>query len=257
MEVRASTASAASSCRELLPHLAEVVDDITRHPLDAHRRQQPRPVDQRAEHRPHRRPAGRCSGSWLTYGLGSREPEPAGLRRADRSGRACRCVGVDNWSNGWLPSLYQGTVVRPQEPRILNLDPPPHLQGRAAGALSRLPRASSTASTSTQHPGELDLEARIASYELAARMQTAAKEALDISQRDARRRRQLYGLDDPATRGVRHALPDRPPAGRARRALRAGLHRQPVLGPPRRASARRCPPRAARPTSRPRRWSRT
>ena len=34
-------------------------------------------------------------------------------------------MGVENWSNGWLPSIYQGTVVRPREPRILNLDPPP------------------------------------------------------------------------------------------------------------------------------------
>ncbi len=38
-------------------------------------------------------------------------------------------VGVENWSNGWLPSLFQGTVVRPQEPRILNLDAPQHLRG--------------------------------------------------------------------------------------------------------------------------------
>src|SRR5581483_6195440 len=50
-----------------------------------------------------------------------------------------------------------------------------------------------------RHPGELDLEARIASYELAARMQTAAKEALDLSQETPATQR-LYGLDDPATR---------------------------------------------------------
>ena len=71
-------------------------------------------------------------------------------------------LGVDNWSNGWLPSLYQGTVDPAREPRILDLDPPPHLQGRAAGAAARLPRRSSTASTSTSHPGEHDLDARIA-----------------------------------------------------------------------------------------------
>ena len=43
-------------------------------------------------------------------------------------------LGVDNWQNGWLPSLYQGTVVRPTEPRFLNLDPPPQLRGQRKSA---------------------------------------------------------------------------------------------------------------------------
>jgi hypothetical protein len=42
-------------------------------------------------------------------------------------------LGVENWQNGWLPSVYQGTVVRSQEPRILNLDPPPSLKGSKSG----------------------------------------------------------------------------------------------------------------------------
>jgi hypothetical protein len=104
---------------------------------------------------------------------------------------------VRNWTNGWLPSLYQGTVVRPREPRILNLDPPPALKGEAQRRyltyLAELNRKNLE-----RHPGELDLEARIASYELAARMQTAAKEALDISSETEATRR-MYGLDDPAT----------------------------------------------------------
>ena len=37
--------------------------------------------------------------------------------------------GVSNWSNGFMPPLFQGTVLRPQEPRILNLELPPHLRG--------------------------------------------------------------------------------------------------------------------------------
>ena len=93
--------------------------------------------------------------------------------------------GVHNWSNGWLPSLYQGTVIRPQEPRILNLDPPPHMPGppqeRNLAFLENLNRRHRA-----QHPGEADLEARIASYELAAKMQTAAKEAVDIGQETER-----------------------------------------------------------------------
>jgi len=88
-------------------------------------------------------------------------------------------------------------VVRPQEPRILNLDPPARLRGegqrRYLDYLSRLNR-----DHSAEHPGEHDLEARMASYALAARMQLAAGDALDVS-RESAATHKLYGLDDPAT----------------------------------------------------------
>jgi hypothetical protein len=136
-------------------------------------------------------------GSWLTYALGSESDEmPAYCVLTDPGGVPVR--GVDNWSSGWLPALYQGTVIRPREPRILNLDPPPERQGRVQerylAYLDGLNRAHLAA-----RRGEHDLEARIASYELAARMQTAAKEALDLSRESAATRR-MYGLDDPDTR---------------------------------------------------------
>jgi len=106
--------------------------------------------------------------------------------------------GVDNWQNGWLPSLYQGTVVRPTEPRFLNLDPPPQLRGRAQehflNYLEGLNREHLN-----RHPREQDLAARIHSYELAARMQGAAKEALDLSTESAATL-QMYGIDEPETR---------------------------------------------------------
>jgi hypothetical protein len=94
--------------------------------------------------------------------------------------------------------LYQGTVIRPRDPRIANLDPPALLRGapqrRQLDFLSDLNRQHLAA-----HPGETDLAARVASYELAARMQTAAKEALDIAGESAATLR-LYGIDDPVTR---------------------------------------------------------
>src|ERR1041384_1299279 len=97
-------------------------------------------------------------------------PEP-GAHRVD---------GARNWSNGWMPPLFQGTVVRSTEPRILNLEAPLHLKGELQeenlAFLAGLNRGHLA-----RHPGESDLEARIASYELAARMQTAAKEALDLA----------------------------------------------------------------------------
>jgi len=105
---------------------------------------------------------------------------------------------VNNWSNGFMPPLFQGTVLRPKEPRILNLDAPPHLRGELQrqnlALLDTLNRRHLE-----QHPGEADLEARIASYELAANMQSAAREALDVSQ-ETKATQDLYGLDDDATR---------------------------------------------------------
>ena len=86
-----------------------------------------------------------------------------------------------------MPPLFQGTVLRPNEPRILNLEPPAHLRGQPQRQNLELLQ-----SLNEMHrhrfPGESDLEARIASYELAARMQTAAREALDVSARRKRLR---------------------------------------------------------------------
>jgi hypothetical protein len=136
-------------------------------------------------------------GSWITYALGTESQDlPAYCVLTDPGGLPVQ--GVDNWSSGWLPALYQGTVIRPSEPRIPNLVPPPQVRGRVQerflGYLEELNRAHLEA-----HPGEHDLAARIASFELAARMQTAATEALDFS-RESPATRTLYGLDDPATR---------------------------------------------------------
>ena len=103
-----------------------------------------------------------------------------------------------NWSNGWLPSIFQGTVVRPTEPRLLNLDPAPYLRGAPQNRQLEL-LGELNQDHRLEHPGEQDLDARIASYQLAARMQTAAKEAMDIrSESEATRR--LYGIDQERTR---------------------------------------------------------
>lgn len=136
-------------------------------------------------------------GSWLTYGLGSENRNlPAYVALTDP--RGLPVMGVDNFSNGWLPSTYQGTVIRPTEPRILNLDPPMSLKGEAQkrylGFVDRLNRKHLEG-----RPGETDLEARIQSFELAARMQTEAKDALDLSQ-ESDATRKLYGIDKDETK---------------------------------------------------------
>ena len=181
---------------ELLPHTAGIVDDLTlirsmhtgvnNHGQSIDALNTGRPVSYRP-----------ALGSWMTYGLGTESQDlPAFVVLTDPDGLPV--LGMQNWSNGWLPSLFQGTVVRPREPRILNLDPPEQLRGAPQEQylkyLTELNRRHLE-----KHPGELDLDARIASYELAARMQSAAKEAIDVSQETAATHK-LYGLDDPATR---------------------------------------------------------
>ena len=136
-------------------------------------------------------------GSWLLYGLGSETQDlPAYMVMTDPGGHPVD--STHNWSNGWMPTLFQGTVLRPKDPRILNLDAPAHLRGKVQqqnlAFLGKLNKRHAD-----RHPGENDLEARIATYELAARMQTAANEALDVSQETAETHR-LYGLDNPKTK---------------------------------------------------------
>jgi hypothetical protein len=181
---------------ELLPHLAKVVDDIAViRSMHTGVNNHGQSIYALANGRTTAGPP--VLGSWLTYGLGSVSQNlPAFVALPDSA--SLPVCGTDHWSNGWLPSLFQGTVVRPREPRILNLDPPSRLSGAPqAGYLDYL--AKLNRDHLTRHPGELDLEARIASYELAARMQTAAKEALDLAGETAATKK-LYGLDDPATR---------------------------------------------------------
>jgi hypothetical protein len=136
--------------------------------------------------------------SWLLYGLGSETNElPAYMVLTDPGGHPVD--GTNNWSSGFMPALYQGTVLRPKEPRILNLDAPAHLRGEPQRQNLDFLQTLNRRHASRFPEVADDLEARIASYELAARMQTAAREALDISQETAATHR-MYGLDDDATR---------------------------------------------------------
>ena len=180
---------------ELLPGRSDVVDDIlvirsmhtgvnnhgqSIHAMNTGRTQRGRPA----------------LGSWRTFGLGADTDElPAYVAMTDPRGLPVE--GVLNWSNGWLPSLFQGTVVRPREPRILNLEPPESFRGEVqSNYLDLLTQLNQR--HIAKRKGELELEARIANFRLAARMQTAAREALDIS-RESKATHAMYGLDDKAT----------------------------------------------------------
>jgi hypothetical protein len=138
-------------------------------------------------------------GSWVCYGLGSlNENLPAFVVLPDSRGFAPN--GPANWSSGFLPATHQGTMVRPGDRNpIADLFPPEGSgitrQSEAEGQelLRRLNRQHAAT-----REGDTRLEARIASYELAARLQLSAPEVLDISRESAATRR-LYGLDHPVT----------------------------------------------------------
>lgn len=181
---------------EILPHTAGIVDDICLI-RSMHTGANGHEVSIRYFHGGIPGILGRPTfGSWITYALGSETQDlPAFMVLSDPGGHPVD--GATNWSNGFMPAMFQGTVLRPKEPRILNLNPPPHLAGSIQRQNLELLQ-SLNQSHLAAHPGESELEARIASYELAARMQTAAAEALDLS-KETEETRRLYGLDDPVT----------------------------------------------------------
>lgn len=181
---------------ELLPHLAEIVDDISlirsmRTGVSNHGQ------SMYALHSGRITPGRPTLGSWLNYGLGSETDElPAYVALTSPHGQPL--MNNENWTAGWLPAVYQGTMVRPQAPHLLNLHPPAYLaEGGQARQLELLRQFNED--HLREHPGDGDLDARIQSYELAARMQTAAQEAFDLSSEPASVRK-MYGLDEEVTR---------------------------------------------------------
>ena len=181
---------------ELLPHLGEVADDITLI-RSMHTGVNNHVPSNYALSTGDDKSGRAVLGSWLLSALGSETQElPSYVALTDS--RGLPLLGGENWNNGPLPSIYQGTVVRPTEPRIFNLEAPKHLRGSVQKAqLSLLERLNQA--HLEQHPGENDLEARIASYQLAARMQLAAQEAFDISQ-ETQSTHELYGIHNDKTR---------------------------------------------------------
>jgi len=181
---------------EILPHIAQHADDIAviRSMF--------------TEHRNHEQAiwmantgmivSGRPNiGAWAAYGLGTENQNlPAYVALPDPGGLPVD--GVRNWSSGWLPPLYQGTAIRSEGMPVLHLQPktarPADIEQARMDLLRQL-----NAKHQQTRPGELELEARIASFELAARMQLSATDALDITQ-ESEATQKLYGLDRDVTR---------------------------------------------------------
>ncbi len=133
-------------------------------------------------------------GAWMSYGLGTMNQDlPAYVVMLDPRGGPT--TGAPNWSNGFMPAVHQGTVLRTQGDPILNLRPAAgssrEAQRREIDFINALNEEHRRA-----HPGYSELSARIASYELAFQLQASAPEALDLSREDARTLA-LYGIDQP------------------------------------------------------------
>ena len=134
-------------------------------------------------------------GSWMVYGLGTENeslPSYVVLRDGKPYG------GTTSWSNGFLPALYQGVQFRGGERPVVNLAPP---RGTSrAQQRSTLRLLQSFNKTHQEDRSEFsDLEARIAAYELAFRMQTEIPEAVDLD-RETEATHKLYGLDEGVTK---------------------------------------------------------
>jgi hypothetical protein len=180
---------------ELLPHTAKVADEMT-----LVRSMNTESVDHESALRlihGGRFLAGMPTwGAWVTYALGSDNRNlPAYVVLGDPSGLPVD--GERNWTSGWLPALYQGTMFRSGKSPVLNLRTPDRVSAQARlnqlQYLDRLNRAHLE-----RHPENSDLAARLKNFETAARMQTAVPGVLDISDETAETR-SLYGLDNPAT----------------------------------------------------------
>ena len=137
-----------------------------------------------------------CLGSWVNYGLGTlNENLPGFVVMLDPRGGPIS--GAKNWSSGYMPAYYQATTISATDPPILDLKRPP---GTSEGAqrllLDRLREYNDE--HAAIRGGNSDLAARIASYELAFKMQASAPEATDVN-REPEHIRKLYGLGSPRT----------------------------------------------------------
>ena len=136
-----------------------------------------------------------CVGSWATYGLGSESRDlPAFVVMSDPKGRGLPKGYSLNWGAGFLPSVYQGSWLKPQGEPIDNLKMPSNLNDeRQRAQLDLLKKMNQQHLAKRQ--SEKELSARIESFELAYRMQSAAPEALDINS-EPEHIKKLYGLGD-------------------------------------------------------------
>jgi uncharacterized protein (DUF1501 family) len=183
----------------VFPHMAECVDDLAFLMAMASKTNVHGPASY-MQNTGFVSPGFPCMGAWISYALGRLSDNlPAFVVLPDSRGLPYNNAG--NFSSGFLPMAHQGVLIKPGAPvPIANLQPP-----KSAKHITRQSEADGLALLKelnqehrAHHPGDSRLEARIASYELAAKMQLSAPEVLDVS-RETEATRKLYGLDEQAT----------------------------------------------------------
>ncbi|MGE0607363.1 MAG: DUF1501 domain-containing protein [Pirellulales bacterium] len=135
-------------------------------------------------------------GSWLSYGLGTETADlPNFVVMTDPRGGPIS--GASNWSAGFMPAAYQGTLFRGQGTPLLDLATPAGTSDRGQRAGLDLLKQLNEQHLQSR-PGDSELAARIQSYELAYRMQSSAAEVVDVEREDAATR-ERYGLNEKVT----------------------------------------------------------
>jgi hypothetical protein len=176
---------------DLLPHLAELADEMCFiHSMTARSNTHGPAENQMSTGFT---PDGFPSiGAWVSYALGSACRDlPAFVAIPDP--RGVPQVGPNNWGSAFLPAVFQGTAFNADKP-LPNLHRPPEVGAPAEAATRDFLKLLNDRHLA-RHPGDTELSARIASYELAARMQLRAAEVADLS-RESARARESFGADD-------------------------------------------------------------
>ncbi|MDX1948044.1 MAG: DUF1501 domain-containing protein [Pirellulaceae bacterium] len=178
---------------DLFPNLAECVDDIA----FIHSMQADSPIHGSAMlvmNTGKVLSGSPCLGSWVNYGLGSEnENLPGCVVMLDPRGGPIS--GAKTWSSGYMPAHYEGTIFRPSGTPILDLARPETMSETAQRRLLDTLRQYNEEHQAA-HGGSQALASRIASYELAYKMQASAPEAVDLAD-EPERIQELYGLNDP------------------------------------------------------------
>ena len=135
-------------------------------------------------------------GSWVNYGLGSlNENLPGYVVMLDPAGGPIS--GAKNWSSGFMPANYQGTILRAKGAPLLDLQPPPGVSRELQRDLIDAIEENNKAHLASRAANS-ELSARIASYELAYQMQQSAPEVVDMTQED-QATLDMYGIGQPRT----------------------------------------------------------
>ncbi len=135
-----------------------------------------------------------CMGSWVTYGLGSQnENLPGFVVMLDKTGGPIS--GAKNWASGYMPAAYQGVVVRADKTPIHDLALPPGMTKEQQRSVLDHLKAKNQAHLAGREDNS-ELTARIASYELAYKMQSHAPEAVDFT-KETKETLELYGIEGP------------------------------------------------------------